>query len=115
MPTRLKVFAIAAVLAAGASSAAMAQHAGSAGDMYYNGVCQPVYWKPVSGTPAGSPLHRRPSVVRLLLSVRLVRARSRKISSMGARVSTHPPFPSCQDGQPTTFQHRRVRDAVSTG
>jgi hypothetical protein len=54
MPTRLKVFAIAAVLAAGASSAAMAQHACPAGDMYYNGVCQPVYCKPVSGTVTGT-------------------------------------------------------------
>jgi hypothetical protein len=55
MPTRLKVFAIAAVLAAGTSSAAMAQHAcPAAGDMYFNGVCQPVYWKPVSGTVSGT-------------------------------------------------------------
>jgi hypothetical protein len=41
MPTRLKVVAIAAVLAAGTSSAAMAQYACPAGYTYYNGVCQP--------------------------------------------------------------------------
>jgi hypothetical protein len=54
MPTRLKVFAIAAVLAAGTSSAAMAQYACPEGYTYYNGVCQPVqvpgYSNPVSGT-----------------------------------------------------------------
>jgi hypothetical protein len=57
MPTRLKIFAIAAVLAAGTSSAAMAQYACAPGYTYYNGVCQPVgspgYSNPVSGTVSG--------------------------------------------------------------
>ena len=58
MPTRLKVLAIAAALAAGTSSAAMAQYAGCApGYAYVNGVCQPAqapgYGNPVSGTVSG--------------------------------------------------------------
>ena len=57
MPTRFKVFAIAAALAAGTSSAAMAQYACAPGYTYYNGVCQPVrapgYGNPVSGTVSG--------------------------------------------------------------
>jgi len=55
MPTRFKVFAVVAALAAGTSSAAMAQCA--PGYTYYNGVCQPVqspgYSNPVSGEAAG--------------------------------------------------------------
>ena len=42
MPTRFKVLAIAAALAAGTSSAAMAQYACAPGYTYINGVCQPV-------------------------------------------------------------------------
>lgn len=57
MPTKLKVFAIAAALAAGTSGAAMAQYACPAGYTYYNGACQPVpapgYSNPVSGTVSG--------------------------------------------------------------
>ena len=57
MPTRFKVFAIAAALAAGTSSAAMAQYACAPGYAYYNGVCQPVgapgYGNPVSGAVSG--------------------------------------------------------------
>ena len=57
MPTRFKVFAIAAALAAGASSAAMAQYACPPGYTYYNGVCQPVrspgFGNPVSGAVSG--------------------------------------------------------------
>ena len=57
MQTRLKMFAIAAALAAGTSSAAMAQYACAPGYTYYNGVCQPVrapgYGNPVSGTVSG--------------------------------------------------------------
>jgi hypothetical protein len=61
MPTKFKIFAIAAALAAGTSSAAMAQYACPAGYTYYNGVCQPVaapapapgYSNPVSGTFSG--------------------------------------------------------------
>ena len=57
MPTRFKVFAIAAALAAGTSSVAMAQYACAPGYTYYNGVCQPVrapgYGNPVSGTVSG--------------------------------------------------------------
>ena len=41
MPTRFKVLAIAAALAAGTSSAAMAQYACAPGYTYLNGVCQP--------------------------------------------------------------------------
>jgi hypothetical protein len=57
MPTKFKVFAIAAALAAGTSGAAMAQYACPPGSTYYNGVCQPVpapgYSNPVSGTVSG--------------------------------------------------------------
>ena len=63
MPTRFKVLAIAAALAAGTSSAAMAQYACSPGYTFINGVCQPVaaapgyanpgYGNPVSGAVSG--------------------------------------------------------------
>jgi hypothetical protein len=57
MPTKLKVLAVVAVLAASTSSAAMAQYACAPGYTYYNGVCQPVrapgYSNPVSGTVSG--------------------------------------------------------------
>jgi hypothetical protein len=57
MPTKFKVFAIAAALAAGTSSVAMAQYACAPGYTYYNGVCQPVqpqgYGNPVSGAVSG--------------------------------------------------------------
>jgi hypothetical protein len=55
MPTRFKVLAVVAAVAAGTSSAAMAQCV--PGYTYYNGVCQPVrspgYSNPVSGTVSG--------------------------------------------------------------
>lgn len=57
MPTRFKVFVIAAALAAGTSSAAMAQYACAPGYTYMNGVCQPAgapgYGNPVSGAVSG--------------------------------------------------------------
>ena len=57
MPTKLKIVAIAAALAAGTSSAAMAQYACPAGYALYAGVCQPVpapgYSNPVSGAASG--------------------------------------------------------------
>ena len=57
MRTRFKVLAIAAVLAAGTSSVALAQYACAPGYTYYNGVCQPVrspgYGNPVSGAVSG--------------------------------------------------------------
>ena len=57
MPTKLKVLAIAAALAAGTSSVAMAQYGCPAGYTYYNGVCQPIqapgYSNPVSGAVSG--------------------------------------------------------------
>ena len=57
MPTKLKTLAVAADLAAGTSSAAMAQYACPSGYTYINGVCQPVgtpgYGNPVSGTVSG--------------------------------------------------------------
>jgi hypothetical protein len=61
MPTKLKIFAIAAALAAGTSSAAMAQYTCPAGYALYGGVCQPVtapvpapgYSNPVSGAVSG--------------------------------------------------------------
>lgn len=57
MPTRLKVLAVAAALAAGTSSAAMAQYACAPGYTYINGVCQPAgapgYGNPVSGAASG--------------------------------------------------------------
>ena len=57
MLTKFKVFAVAAALATGISSAAMAQYACVPGYTYYNGVCQPVsapgYSNPVSGAVSG--------------------------------------------------------------
>jgi hypothetical protein len=57
MRTTLKVFAIAAVLAAGASSAAMAEYPCAPGYALYRGVCQPTrplgYSNPVSGAVSG--------------------------------------------------------------
>jgi hypothetical protein len=57
MPTKFKILAVAAALAAGTSSAAMAQYACAPGYTYYNGVCQPVsppgYSNPVSGAVSG--------------------------------------------------------------
>jgi hypothetical protein len=57
MLPRFKVFAIAAALAAGTSSAALAQYTCAPGYTYYNGVCQPVqspgYGGPVSGAVSG--------------------------------------------------------------
>ena len=57
MPTRFKVFAVVAALAAGTSSAAMAQYACAPGYTYVHGVCQPVrapgYGNPVSGAVSG--------------------------------------------------------------
>ena len=58
MRTRFKVLAVvAAVLAAGTSSAAMAQYACAPGYTYVHGVCQPVrspgYSNPASGAVSG--------------------------------------------------------------
>jgi hypothetical protein len=57
MHNRFKILAIAAALAAGTSSAAMAQYACAPGYTYYNGVCQPVgnpgYGNPASGAVSG--------------------------------------------------------------
>src|SRR5260370_39465783 len=57
MPTKFKAVAVVAVLAAGTSSAAMAQYACAPGYTYYNGVCQPVqapgYGNPASGAVSG--------------------------------------------------------------
>ncbi|MGC1885324.1 MAG: hypothetical protein WA709_04380 [Stellaceae bacterium] len=58
MRTRLKVFAaVAAVLAVGTSSAAMAKYPCAPGYRYHNRVCQPVrhlgYSNPVSGAVSG--------------------------------------------------------------
>lgn len=50
MPTKLKIFAIAAALAAGTSSAAMAEYPCPPGYTLYGGVCQPV---PAPGYPSG--------------------------------------------------------------
>jgi hypothetical protein len=57
MPTKLKIFAVAAALAVGTSGAAMAQYACPAGYTYYGGYCQPtaaVYPSgPLSGAAVG--------------------------------------------------------------
>jgi hypothetical protein len=57
MTMRTRVFAIAAVLAAGMSSVAAAQYYCPPGYTYYRGVCQPVqppgYSNPVSGAVSG--------------------------------------------------------------
>src|SRR4029077_2969534 len=57
MRTRLKMFAIAAALVAGASGAAMAQYPCAPGYAVYRGVCQPIsppgYSNPVSGAVQG--------------------------------------------------------------
>ena len=51
MPTKLKVFAIATALAAGTSSAALAQYACPAGYAYSYGACRPV------AVPAPAPAY----------------------------------------------------------
>src|SRR5205807_6157320 len=57
MSTRFKVLAVAAVLAVGTSSAAMAKYPCAPGYRYHNRVCQPVrspgYSNPVSGAVSG--------------------------------------------------------------
>jgi hypothetical protein len=57
MLTKSKVFAVAAALAVGTSSAAMAQSACAPGYTYYQGVCQPApapgYSNPASGAVSG--------------------------------------------------------------
>ena len=57
MLTKFKVFAVAAALAAGTSSAAMAEYPCGPGYALYAGVCQPVsspgYSNPVSGAASG--------------------------------------------------------------
>jgi hypothetical protein len=59
MPSRLKIFAVAAALAAGAPVAAMAQYSCPPGYAPYGGVCQPVPAPgyapgPLSGAAAGA-------------------------------------------------------------
>src|SRR6202040_4163739 len=51
MPTRFKIFAIVAALAAGTSSAAMAQYACPPGYAFNRGVCQPVPTSPYPSNP----------------------------------------------------------------
>jgi hypothetical protein len=59
MPTRLKTLAIAAALAAGTSSAAMAQYTCPAGYTYYGGVCQPMAAPaPVPAPAPGYPAYQ---------------------------------------------------------
>jgi hypothetical protein len=58
MPTRFKILVIAAALAAGTSSAAMAQYACPPGYALYGGVCQPV---PAPGYPGYRPAPGYPS------------------------------------------------------
>ena len=57
MPTRFKIFAVVAALAAGMSSAAMAEYPCAPGYAVYSGVCRPVpapgYSNPVSGAVSG--------------------------------------------------------------
>ena len=57
MPTKFKVLAVAAALAAGTPCAAMAQYYCAPGYTYYNGICQPVRSpgssNPVSGAVSG--------------------------------------------------------------
>jgi hypothetical protein len=57
MPTRLKVFAVAAVMVTGMSSTAMARYYCVPGYTLRHGVCQPVrhlgYSNPVSGAVSG--------------------------------------------------------------
>jgi hypothetical protein len=58
MPTRFKIFAVVAALAAGTSSAAMAEYPCAPGYAVYGGVCRPVpapgYSNPVSGERSGA-------------------------------------------------------------
>jgi hypothetical protein len=55
MSLRFKVFAVAAVLAAGVSGAAMADYPCGPGYALYGGVCRPIgYSNPVSGAISGS-------------------------------------------------------------
>jgi hypothetical protein len=58
MPTRLKILAIVAALAAGTSTAAMAEYPCAPGYALYGGVCRPIpaagYSNPVSGAVSGA-------------------------------------------------------------
>ena len=54
MPTKLKIFAVAAALAVGTSSAAMAQYACPAGYTYYDGYCRPAAAAYPSGPLSGA-------------------------------------------------------------
>ena len=61
MPTKLKIFAMVGVLAAGTSSAAMAQYACLPGYALYGGICRPVAApvypsNPVSGAIVGGAI-----------------------------------------------------------
>ena len=51
MPTKLKIFAMVAALAAGTSGAAMAQYACPPGYVLHGGVCQPVPTSPYPSNP----------------------------------------------------------------
>jgi hypothetical protein len=57
MPTRLKILAIATALAAGTSTAVMAEYPCAPGYALYGGVCRPIpapgYSNPVSGAVSG--------------------------------------------------------------
>jgi hypothetical protein len=57
MPTKLKIFAIAAALATGTSGAAMAQYACAPGYAFHDGGCRPVpaprYYRPAPRYPSG--------------------------------------------------------------
>lgn len=58
MPTRFKIFAVVAALAAGTSSAAMAEYPCAPGYALYGGLCRsvpaPGYSNPVSGEESGA-------------------------------------------------------------
>ena len=81
MRTRFKVLAVvAAVLAAGTSSAAMAKYPCAPGYRYHNRVCQPVrhlgYGNPVSGAVSGEAAGAARGLRPAVLSVRSSAGRS---------------------------------------
>jgi len=92
MPTKFKVFAIAAALAAGMSGAAMAQYACPPGSTYYSGVCQPVaapgYSNPVSGTVSGETAGAARGIRPAVPSVRSSVARSAPLAARSAAPPT---------------------------
>jgi len=106
MRTRLKIVAFAAALAAGASSAAMAQYVCPPGYTYYGGVCQPMrspgYSNPVSGAVSGEAAgaasgYRSAGPVGAVVGGALGTAAG-TLSGTAGMLTGSPPPPACAPG-----------------